>query len=172
MGLAYRASQFFRALRARPDPEIMALAERHLPLDLRELFREQGPPDMAHSLRVYRTLLSRGASHPDLLSAALLHDVGKTLHRLSLLERVLVVLGKGLVPARAARWGEGSPVGWRRPFVVAAQHPEWGAEMVRRRGGTSLLANIIRRHQLHIPGDAASEEDRLIRCLQAADGRD
>lgn len=171
MGLAYRASQFLRALNARPDPEIQALAEMHLPLSLRELFREQLPSDMAHSLRVYETLLSRGASHPDLLSAALLHDVGKTLHPLRIWERGLVVLGGWLLPSSALRWGEGRPMGWRRPFVVAVQHPVWGAEMVQRRGGTELLANIIRRHQSHIPESAASEEDRLIRCLQEADGR-
>ncbi len=171
MGLAYRASQFFRALGAKPDPQTLARAERHLPEALRALFREQSMADVAHGLRVYGTLLSEGESHPDLLSAALLHDVGKTLHPPSLWERVLVVLGWWVLPSRAARWGEGQASGWRRPFVVAVRHPHWGAEMVRGRGGTEMLANIIRRHQAQIAEQGADEEDQLIRRLQAADGR-
>jgi putative nucleotidyltransferase with HDIG domain len=171
MGLAYRASQFIHALGAKPDPQTLARAEIHLPGELKALFREQSPADVAHSLRVYQALLSDGETHPDLLSAALLHDVGKTVHPLSLWERVLVVLGWRLLPSRAARWGEGRPSGWRRPFVVAVQHPRWGAEMVRRRGGTELLANIIRRHQMQIPKGGAHAEEALIRRLQAVDGR-
>lgn len=169
MGFAERASRFFRTLTARPDEERLAQAERGLPPELRQLLREQPAPDLAHSLRVYETLRARGETHPELLAAALLHDVGKARFPLHVWERVLIVLAQRLFPARAARWGASRPEGWRRPFVVATQHPEWGAEMVARCGGSALLVDIIRRHQAHVSQEGMDEAGRLIRRLQTAD---
>jgi hypothetical protein len=169
MGLGERASRFFRSLTARPDEETLALAEGDLPRGLAELLREQPRPDLAHSLRVYKALRAQGESHPDLLAAALLHDVGKARYPLYIWERVLIVLAQRFLPALAVRWGTSRPESWRRPFVVAHRHPEWGAEQVARRGGSALLVDIIRRHQADIPPEEMGKAERLIRRLQVAD---
>jgi len=59
-----------------------------------------------------------------------------------------VVLVKNLLPGTFQRWGaSGDILGWKRIFVVAEQHPAWGAEMAALAGASQLTVNLIRRHQ-------------------------
>jgi predicted HD phosphohydrolase len=91
----YRARQFARYLRgARLDPAEQEQVRARLGPRLAELFARMSPGEQAHSLRVAQTLLARGETTPDLLAAALLHDVGKTRAPVSLPGRVLAVLGQ------------------------------------------------------------------------------
>lgn len=169
MGISYRASQTFRVLLAKPGSEDLALAEEHLLLPLGELFHQMSPADQVHGLRVLRSLLARGEGDPNLLAAALLHDVGKSQVRLRLWERILIVLVSWLAPGRVQLWGEGELTSWRRPFVIAVRHPAWGAEMIRQAGGTEELATLVLRHQEEPPPDPAREIDRLLIRLQEVD---
>ena len=50
--------------------------------------------EQAHAVSVYRQLVAQGETSSDLLAAALLHDVGKSLSPLRLWERVLIVLAR------------------------------------------------------------------------------
>ncbi len=170
MGVAYRASQTFRVLLAKPGSEDLALAEEHLPPPLRDLFHQMSPADQAHGVRVLRTLLASGDGDPNLLAAALLHDVGKSLVRLRLWERILVVIYSWFAPGRSHRWGEGQLNSWRRPLVIAVYHPAWGAEMIRQAGGSEELATLVLRHQEELTSEPAKEIDRLLYRLQEADG--
>ena len=170
MGLTYRASQTFRLLFSKPDSEDLALAQAHLPSALWDLFRHMSPGDQAHGLRVLRSLLARGESAPNLLAAALLHDVGKSHVRLRLVERILIVVISWFAPDRVPQWGMGELASWRRPFVIAVQHPAWGAEMIRQAGGPELLAKLVLRHDDELPPNPAREIDRLLHRLQEADG--
>jgi hypothetical protein len=170
MGLAYRTSQTIRVVLAKPEPEDLALAEEHLPSSLWDLFQQMSPADQVHGIRVLRSLLRRGEGDPDLLAAAILHDVGKSQVRLRLWERVLIVLASWLSPSRVCHWGEGKLTGWQRSFVVSVHHPVWGAEMIRQAGGSGELVNLVLRHQEDLPPDPAREIDRLLIRLQEADG--
>jgi putative nucleotidyltransferase with HDIG domain len=170
MGLTYRASQTFKVLLAKPRSEDLVLAEEHLSSPLRELFHQMSPADQVHGLRVLRSLLTRGEENPNLLSAALLHDVGKSQVRLRLWERILIVLISWLTPGRVQSWGKGELRSWRRPFVIAVRHPDWGAEMIRQAGGSEELVNLVLRHQDDLPPDPIEEIDRLLSLLQEADG--
>jgi hypothetical protein len=61
---------------------------------------------------------------------------------------------------------------WQRPFIVASQHPRWGAELAIEAGVTPLTANLIRRHQEPLspePSSSASWEDQLLWKLKAVD---
>ena len=109
-------------------------------------------------------LKASGQTDPHLLAAALLHDVGKVLFPLSLLERAIIVLGKRFFRQRAGRWSEGTPSRLRRPFVVAAHHPDWGADLAGQAGASSRTVELIRRHQ-----DIPSIDDPLLAALQSAD---
>ncbi len=168
----YRVWQFFTALTA-PPPDSMQLAwvEATLTPEQLALFQQMRPSEQQHSLRVAAALEAQGSTHPDLLVAALLHDVGKIRFPLRLWERVLIVLGKALFPRRAERWGNGEPRGWKRPFVVAQQHSSWGAELALQAGVSPLAAKLIQRHQEAPLPHPTTLEDRLLASLQAADNR-
>ncbi|MCI0521173.1 MAG: HD domain-containing protein, partial [Chloroflexi bacterium] len=130
-----------------------------------KLFMSMQPGEQAHSLSVMKTLLLEGEPQPDLMAAALLHDVGKTLHPLHTWERIIIVLFRAAAPSQARRWGQGGAHGWRRAFAVAEQHPAWGAELALAAGASAQTADLIRRHQ-----EACPPQDGLLRRLQRADG--
>lgn len=132
------------------------------------LFAEHSPADQWHSHRVLHCLQDAGYNHPDLLTAALLHDIGKAKCPLSIWDRTVIVVIGALFPGRAEHWGQGAPEGWRRPFVARAQHPEWGAQMVAAVGSRPLVVELVRRHQDKLVS-IQDETDRLLASLQWAD---
>jgi hypothetical protein len=143
------------------------------------LFARMQPVEQAHSLKVAKALFERGEMDPDLLIAALLHDVGKVCHPLRLWERAWIVLGRAFFPGLSRKWGAApqkvEAVSFLlRPFIVAEQHPEWGAELALQAGVSPRTAALIRRHQTpraasqaH-PGSPAAE-DRLLGLFQSVD---
>ncbi len=169
----YRPRQFWLAIRApTPTPGQIAAAQELLNPSQMSLFTQMQASEQAHSLQVMKTLQEQGETHPDLMIAALLHDVGKIRYPLRLWERVLIVLGGKLVPKLAQMWGNGIPRGWRRPFAVAAQHPFWGAELALEAGTPPLAASLIRRHQDILPMRHPNTlEDRLLSALKMADSQ-
>jgi len=171
MSASYRFRQGVRALVAWVRPVNDALAQQHLSPDLYTLYRSMRRAERLHSLRVLQDLTAAGHSDPDLLAAALLHDVGKTRVRFTLPDKVLVVLVKAFAPALYQRWGQGPPRGWLRPFAVSVQHPAWGADMVATAGGNTRMVELIRRHADPVPHPPATDIDRLLAILQAVDNR-
>lgn len=134
------------------------------------LFFRMSDPDQSHSVRVFQTLVAQGEENSDLLMAALLHDVGKSLNPLRAWERFLVVVANQILPKQVLKWGQGEPQGWRKAFIVAHQHPEWGAALVQQEGGSEALVTLIRYHQEHAPSSFGMAGQELIKRLQAADG--
>ena len=127
------------------------------------------PSEQWHATLVMQRLKYAGQDHPDLLAAALLHDVGKILYPLSPLERAVIVLGKKFFPRLASRWGKGTRRDFRRPFIVAERHAEWGADLAARAGASTMTVNLIRRHKDAPLEKPRSLEDRLLRALHCAD---
>ena len=167
--MAYRARQFWGALAANPSPAGLERAAELLNRGQLELFLQLQPSEQAHALQVMGHLEAKGENHPDLLVAALLHDVGKVRYPLRLWERILIVLGSAFFLHKARTWGEGPPRGLRRAFVIAEKHPIWGAEMALAQGVSPLAANLVRRHQETGPLDSSVLEDQLLAALQTAD---
>jgi hypothetical protein len=165
----YRVRQFFQSLWLKSSPTDLQIAYTYLPDSLIPLFMSMSPADQSHSLRVCEALLDQGHEDPDLLAAALLHDVGKSLEPPTVWERVLAVLANQIAPHRVLNWSEAEARGWRKPFVIANKHPDWGADLVAKHGGSETLIQLIRYHQVE---PESLQDDRLIAqlsLLQAAD---
>lgn len=144
-------------------------AEAVLSPALMALFCRMRRSEQLHSLRVMRLLQARGQTDPDLLTAALLHDCGKSRYPLGLVGRSLAVPVQKFLPGAYARWSAGEPRGWRRPLVIRAQHPAWSAEDMQAAGASARAVSLARRHQDPHIERPASEEDVLLAALQAAD---
>lgn len=170
MGLPYRLQQFWRNLTAGPltleaRSEIEALLS---PSEL-ALFEQYSLADQWHSYRVLRMLCEAGHTQPDLLRAALLHDIGKSRVRLSLVDRTLIVAAEVIAPDTVKAWGQEMSDGWKRPFAVRAHHPAWGAEMAAAAGSTPGVVELIRRHADDGPWDESQPIEASLAALQWAD---
>ncbi len=159
----HRVAQFFRTLSAPLLRLDETYAEAHLSPKLMALFRQMPRAEQQHGIAVCRALEAQGYHDPALMTAALLHDVGKSQVPPWIFERVLVVLGEHYLPQHAARWAKGEPHGWRRGFVIRRMHPQWGADLVKQAGASPRTVALIRHH--HNPAG----EDTLLAALQAID---
>jgi len=171
MGIKYRFDQFFNSLAASPSEQDLAVVDTHLSSPLANLFRQMSYADQSHSLRVFSHLFLQGDVEPDILAAALLHDVGKCRTPLRPWDRAVVVLVRILSADLISKWGTSEPRGWRKPFVVYLHHAEWGAQMVDDRGGSECAVYLIRHHQDKVTHKPLDNREMLLQKLQTADGR-
>jgi hypothetical protein len=162
--LAYRTRQFWNALPGHCKRVESEALLPHLSASQIVLFHQMHPSEQTHAFQVLERLKAVGQTDPDLLAAALLHDIGKIIFPLSLLDRVVIVLGKRFFRQIIGRLNEGTSNLLQRPFVVAAHHPQWGADLAEKAGASSRTVDLIRRHQ-----DIPSLDDPLLAALQSAD---
>lgn len=176
MRILYRARQFWHALSASPTSEELSLARSVLTHTQMTAFSRLQPSEQHHAIQVLRKLRTQGETDPDLMVAALLHDVGKSLTPLRAYERILIVIAETIASQKVRQWGannEQPPAqekhGWRRAFIVAQGHPEWGAQIASEVGASPLVQALIRRHQESFTAPPQSLEDSLLGKLQMAD---
>ncbi len=132
------------------------------------LYQTMSKADRAHSLRLLYWLRKHGYDHPSLLTAALLHDVGKAQTRLRVWQRTLKVVLRRRWPGlwyRLAR--PAMPGSWRYPYYVLEAHPQIGAELAQQAGCDELTCWLIRYHETDFP--PASTQHAFHRVLQEAD---
>ena len=163
--IPYRVGEFFRAITARPNPKMVEIASGYLSPPLLKLFEKMSPYDQAHCVAVMQHLLAMGETDPDLLAAALLHDVGKSKIKLSVWYRVAAVLLKKKLRFFACKT-PGKPICYS--VYVQVEHPRIGAEMAKEAGCSERCARLILYHQAQDP-PLEPEERRMVAALQAAD---
>ena len=167
-----RIGQGLRAMFAFALPVDDAVVREVLTPDLYRLFQRMTRSEQIHSIRVMKTLRAHGYDQPDLLTAALLHDVGKSRYGMTLPERVIASLIHKASHSTYKYYRDAThlkPSGWRRALVIAAQHPSWSAEDMESAGASQVAVSLARRHADRIEGTPQTEEDRLLAALQAAD---
>jgi hypothetical protein len=170
--LAYRTRQFWLTLFGpQKKIDLPVLSPYLTPVQI-VLFKRMHPSEQAHAVRVLERLQVAGHREPELMSAALLHDVGKILSPLAVWERVVIVLGRRFFPDAARRWSQGTPRGLRHPFVVAERHPVWGADLAAQTGAPPRTVELIGRHQQPLSGPPGSPAERMLAALQSADDSD
>ncbi len=146
------------------EQELTEVAEHLAPAALR-LFVSMSAADQRHSLRVCRGLAARGWSNPDMLIAALLHDVGKAEGRVPFWTRPVIVLASHCAPRLLTaltaypveEWGLPR---WRRSLSYAWWHAEVGADLAERAGVSADAVHYIRMH--HRPDSSELEALHLV----------
>jgi hypothetical protein len=144
-----RVRQFLAAVRARVNDDEMAILEQYLAPSQRDLFREMSPIDQRHCLDVFNNLLRQGYSDPDLLRAALLHDVGK--RGIRLWHRVAGVLLEAFWPVLLERLAVNRPQSWLYGFYIYQHHADLSAKLAECVGCSPSVVGLIRGH--HIPSE-------------------
>ena len=128
-------------------------------------FHSMPESDQIHHSCVARRLLDDGLTDPDLIQAALLHDIGKFEDGRgpNIADRTLMVLIGSVAPRTLGRmtarrhW-------WNRGLFLAAHHAEIGCEMASQLGCSERTQQLIGNH-----GYRSSTGDALLQALQRAD---
>lgn len=133
--------RFFGFLTARPlGPAEQMLVCESIGPGLRGLFYTQRFEDQRHAFDV----ASRVAIHPDLIEAALMHDIGKTEINLGAIERSLATMW---FMTSLPIWGE---------WLAYRDHGPIGAELLESHGAGALAVRFARYH----PGEPPTSCDR------------
>jgi hypothetical protein len=139
-----------------------AEAEALLGDRLWQLFESMGKRDQRHSIDTFRLLNDQGCLDRDLLTAALLHDVGKGRlagARVRLWHRVVYVLLAAVAPPLLRRLTNG-----RGGLANLRHHSERGAVVTEALGVGPVAVELIRRHH-----DEDVSSDERLALLRAAD---
>ena len=167
--ITYRIWQSWKNLTASLSDQDREAIRQVLSPQEYQLFRRMSEADQAHSFRVYRSLKVSGEVHPDLLTAALLHDVGKSGRFVPVWERTAAVLLKPFLKDSPDSPDEPLPAGLRRAVSLSRRHPDWGADLAQDAGAGPLAVRLIRYHQStpeRFPGNDR-ERELLVKLIQA-----
>ncbi|MBI3964593.1 MAG: HD domain-containing protein [Chloroflexi bacterium] len=137
---------------------------------LAELFQRMQHGDQVHSIAVAQRLEAGGVTDRELLQAALLHDVGKSLARVRLWHRMAHVLLRAFLPRRRIGRRAAAASSWLHPLWILEHHPRLGADLAASAGASRRVVSLVRRHQSD-EGAPAERRDDLRRLREADDGR-
>lgn len=105
--LPHLIRRFFESVRSRwPSPADQRFVAGFLSLELAAAFHRQHPMDQSHAVGCARRVVAAAPGRPDLVRAALLHDVGKQVAHLGVLGRSLASVASILHLPRTGRMQE------------------------------------------------------------------
>ncbi|NSW54937.1 MAG: HDIG domain-containing protein [Armatimonadetes bacterium] len=158
-----------------PSPEDLALLERYLTPEERELFERMDPPDQQHSFKVANLCARSLDNFPDanrdaIMKAALLHDVGKIGANLDLGFRTCWVLSHKLAPWLmdwlSLHSEHARPGTFRHKMWLQRTHAHSGAQVLREMGVAETVCRLVEATATRRePGDPLDW-----RIIKAADG--
>lgn len=170
-GRWHRLGQGVHALLAFAQKPDLALARAQLSACEYRAFIALSRADQLHSLRVLNAILSADSGAPPALrAAALLHDIGKARHPLSVWQKTLAVVTQNIAPRLSRRLSRGRRLSWwRAPFIAQARHAAWGSAILRECGSQEQVIWLVEQHQTEASAHAGHPWQGLLRRLQAAD---
>jgi hypothetical protein len=149
MSIAHRVRQTLAALTSRPDEPCRELVARHLTSAQAAGFNELTPYERAHGCRVCARTLDYKAAGPDLIAAALLHDIGKVSERgrVHLADRIVKVLLSRISPAILQRIAARPAPRLLEGISLAVHHPALGAAKAADLGCSTRTCWLIAHHE-------------------------
>ncbi|MGB6058232.1 MAG: HD domain-containing protein [Microthrixaceae bacterium] len=171
----HRAGRFFRSLTAgAPSQQDTVWAENHMNKAERNAFARLGPGDRSHSIGVARKVASNldqsgivdAEDRAWVVTAALLHDVGKSVAGLGIYGRVIAtVCGALFGDEMADQWAEKS--GMTRKIGLYLKYPELGVDILELAGSDARVVAWSAQH--HSPEEDWTVPVEAGRLLSAAD---
>lgn len=144
----YRVWQFYRIVNPKVDPIQYLEIRKKIPLRWRPYLDKLRPSEKSHILRICQSISRADNLTPEerekLTILAITHDLGKTVTRPQLWERIFKTLFP--LPNRG--------------------HPTQGAKILRKLGAPARMVSQVARH--HDP----NRKDRLLRLFQTFDNSD
>ncbi|MDP4126376.1 MAG: HD domain-containing protein [Bacillota bacterium] len=146
----YRLHQFLNAVFPKIDSWDIKWALNHLSPEASELFLKQSWVEQRHAIDVTKKIVNAKnlLSHPDLetlITAALLHDCGKSLVSIRLWHRVYIVLMQKM-PLSIWSCLEQSNTVFASPLKIATYHAQWGERLAKKAGLNAQVCLLIREH--------------------------
>lgn len=149
--VGYRIGQFGRGVVPWASSRDLALAAAALDERQYAAFMLMAPADQRHAARVARALLTAGLRDPDLIVAALLHDLGKVdargEGRVLLFHRVAKVALTRVAPATWRRLSAAPRPGPARGYYLLRHHPALGAAWAEALGASPRACALIAAHE-------------------------
>jgi len=149
----YRVHQFICAIFPHIDPSDINWALNHLSPKASELFLQQSQLEQRHAIDVAKSIIK--AKHPltfydfqNLITAALLHDCGKSIVFIRLWHRVFIVLMQKMPPFLWSRVERSHSI-FAFPLKIDARHALWGRYLAKKAGMNSVICLLI--HEHHTP---------------------
>lgn len=167
--LVHLSRRFFGSLRPGGPPagDVEWVASQLTDAEL-PLWRKMSGPDRRHSVMVARRV-ERSLGHEagrEVIAAALLHDVGKSVAGLRTYGRVIATISAAIVGHQMAyRWSEAR--GFVRRVGLYLRHPELGGDLLAIAGSHPMTVAWAREH--HLSPDEWTVPRRFADVLNAAD---
>lgn len=165
----YRVKQFYKALFPLINSLEIEWVATTLPASAFSLFRKQTFPEQRHALDVTKSLRTELKSlvlspdeYQNLIIASLLHDCGKSLVRVHLWQRILIVL-INISPLRLNDYIEAKPGQLALTLKILHYHALWGEALAKKAGLNQQICLLIREH--HFP------KTKLGKLLQENDNK-
>ena len=144
MPVCYRIRQFVRTVRQPQAPPDLGRLAGLLSAEQRALFSSLAVVDQYHCLAVAQALAAQGHEQPDLLRAALVHDIGKARAHISTWERVAHVLLMRCAPTLAGRLGSARAGEGGHGLYVLAHHAALGGDLAAQAGLAPAVVALVR----------------------------